>query len=635
MTTQGAPTIQRGVEITVPLGKLKKSPKNARKTPHAAADIEALAASIAVKGVLQSPVVEAETNAEGGATGAYLVTIGEGRRLALRLLAKRKVIAKTTPVRCMLDDTNDAFEVSLDENVTRTPMHPADQFEAFRELAETRGWSAEEIGARFGVAAAIVRQRLRLGAASPKLMAAYRDGELPLDQLMAFAISEDHERQEQVFDALSYNRSPSFIRRLLTENEVEAIVRRAQFVGVEAYEAAGGRIRRDLFAEDRGGWFEDVGLLERLALEKLEAEAERVRTEEGWRWAEAHLDYPQGHGLRRFYPMRPVQDELGQARLTSLADEYDVLVAGVEDGELPDETAARLAEIDAELQAAPRPVYDPEQLALAGVFVVLDWDGQPRIERGFVRAADETLEPTDTSAGFGEGKPLSDDGVRACGDVGPKPLSDRLIADLTAHRTAALRDALAGQPEAAFLAALHTLVVQTFWRSPTQSCLELAGGHADLAIHAEGYVESVAGRSIEGRHAHWAARLPKGPEDAWDALIAFPESDRMSLFAHCVSLTVNALRLFEGRAGALAHADVLSAHIGLNMTRYWRATAQSYFGRVSKAHILEAVREGKSAEAADKIEGLKKDAMADAAADLLGSEGWLPPLLRSAAAVPA
>lgn len=47
-------------------------------------------------------------------------------------------------------------------------MHPGDQFEAFRELAETRGWGAEEIAARFGVTAHVVKQRLRFISVSTK-----------------------------------------------------------------------------------------------------------------------------------------------------------------------------------------------------------------------------------------------------------------------------------------------------------------------------------------------------------------------------------------------------------------------------------------------------------------------------------
>ena len=138
-----------GVEIFVPLAKLKKSPKNARKVPHGEGAIEALAASIQHKGLIQNLVVEPETKEDGTPTGYYLVTAGEGRRLAMLLRAKRKQIKKSEPVRCWLDTQNDPSEISLDENVTRTPMHPADQFERFAELSNDKGWGAQEIGARF------------------------------------------------------------------------------------------------------------------------------------------------------------------------------------------------------------------------------------------------------------------------------------------------------------------------------------------------------------------------------------------------------------------------------------------------------------------------------------------------------
>jgi ParB family transcriptional regulator, chromosome partitioning protein len=176
---------ESGTERFIPLNKLKKSPNNARKTPHGEASIEAYAASIAAKGILQNLVVEPELDTDGAATGFYFVTIGEGRRLAQLLRVKRKEIKKSEPIRCVIDTANDPHEISLDENVTRENMHPADQFEAFKKLAEDRGFGAEEIAARFGVTPHVVRQRLRLGAISPKLMQVYRDGDLALDQLMA------------------------------------------------------------------------------------------------------------------------------------------------------------------------------------------------------------------------------------------------------------------------------------------------------------------------------------------------------------------------------------------------------------------------------------------------------------------
>jgi ParB family chromosome partitioning protein len=93
-TTATQPAAETGITLFIPLHRLKKSPKNARKTPHSKADIEALAASLAAKGLLQNLAVEPEHDGEGKETGYYLVTIGEGRRLAHLLRAKRKEIKK-------------------------------------------------------------------------------------------------------------------------------------------------------------------------------------------------------------------------------------------------------------------------------------------------------------------------------------------------------------------------------------------------------------------------------------------------------------------------------------------------------------------------------------------------------------
>jgi ParB family chromosome partitioning protein len=132
MTETDAPTAEHGATVFIPLNKLKKHPKNARKTPHSEASIEAKAASIAAKGILQNLVVEPEADAEGAATGFYFVSIGEGRRLAQMLRVKGKQIKKTEPIRCVIDTANDAAEISLDENVTREGlltrlMHGDDQ----------------------------------------------------------------------------------------------------------------------------------------------------------------------------------------------------------------------------------------------------------------------------------------------------------------------------------------------------------------------------------------------------------------------------------------------------------------------------------------------------------------------------
>ena len=362
-------------------------------------------------------MVEPETDAAGEPTGFYLVSIGEGRRQAQNLRAKRKEIKKTEPIRCVIDTANDAAEISLDENVTREDLHPADQFERFRELSEDHGWGAEEIAARFGVTAHVVKQRMRLGAVSPRLLQVYRDGELTLDQLMAFAITDDHARQEHVFENLSYNRDPSIIRRDLTKMNVAATDRCAIFAGAQAYCEAGGNIIRDLFTEDRGGFFEDPALLDRLAVEKLERIAAEVQQAEGWKWTAAYLDFPHAHGMRRAYPHPVELSEEDAAAYDAAQDELERLTAEWEDADidLPSEVDARLAELEAEIERidAKRHAYDPDDIARGGVFVVVAHDGDVRIERGFVRAEDEAPEPEPEFAMGGE---TVIDGVRVNAD---------------------------------------------------------------------------------------------------------------------------------------------------------------------------------------------------------------------------
>ncbi|WP_316162846.1 ParB/RepB/Spo0J family partition protein [Bradyrhizobium sp. SZCCHNRI20481] len=637
--------VESGTEIFIPLNKLKKSPRNARKTPHSEAAIEALAASIAAKGILQNLVVEPELDGEGAATEFYFVTIGEGRRLAQLLRVKRKEIKKTEPIRCIVDTANDAHEISLDENVTRENMHPADQFEAFKKLADERGFGVEEIAARFGVTAQVVRQRLRLAVVSPKLMQVYRDGDLTLEQLMAFALTEDHPRQEAVFERLSYSRDAGTIRRLLTETHVPATDRRARFVGIEAYVEAGGTVLRDLFTEDRGGYLEDVALLDLLVTARLGREADRLRATEGWKWTEAHLDFPRAHGLRRVYSHQVELSAEDQAALEAARNQIDQLSEWHQTtDEIPDHVDVRFCELEAEIDRleAKRQAYDPDDIARGGAFVILSHDGDLRIERGFIRPEDEKPRSQPEQVGDAS-EPLEAEGAggeAAEGGEGEESetddededsrLSDLLVRDLTAHRTLGLRLDLSEQPETAIVAVTHALAAQIFYIGANAHVVSIQPVKIDLASHADGIEDTAPGKAWADRHANWARQMPRDVAGLWSFVAALDHDSRMALFAHCVALTVNAVKLpWERRPRALATADRLAQAVELHMTGYWRPTARSYLGRVTKAHILDAVREGVSTEAAERIADMKKRDMAEAAEQLLAATGWLPALLRT------
>jgi ParB-like chromosome segregation protein Spo0J len=145
----------------------------------------------------------------------------------------------------------------------------------------------EEIAAAFFVSVVVVKQRLRLAAVSPALLDVYAEDGITLDQLMAFTVNPDHQRQEQVWEALQrhYSKQPYEIRRMLTEGAVRASDKRAQFIGIDAYVEAGGEVLNDLFQSDDGGWLQDAGLARHARAEKLREAADEVAAE-GFKWVE-------------------------------------------------------------------------------------------------------------------------------------------------------------------------------------------------------------------------------------------------------------------------------------------------------------------------------------------------------------
>ncbi len=618
----------------IPLSKLVPSLANVRKTGRDLG-IEALAASIAAHGLLQNLTVRPVLDAAGNETGKFEVVAGARRLAALKLLAKRKAVAKNFPVPCALVTAFSGEEVSLAENLFQAPMHPADQYEAFARLHAEQGIGVEDIAARFGVTPAVVRQRLRLGAVSPALMTIYREGEMTLEQLMAFTITDDHALQERVWKELSWNKSKEMIRRLLVEGHIEASDRRARFVGAEGYRAAGGGIVRDLFDAEHEGYFDNPELLNRLVAEKLQSEAEPIQAE-GWKWVivAPEFHYAMASGMRRVFPETVPPSEENQAKLDALESEYEALALEHADENLSEEVAAVFEELEKDIETL-RGVerYRPEDIALCGAFISLSNDGGLRVERGYLRPEDEPAPELDSEEALHEElDTVSDDRCHDEEDAesGPAPLSDRLVAGLTAHRTAALRDVLAQNPDMALLALAHALAAQVFYSRSDASCLMIEVKSASLGSHAPGIGDSPAIRNVEKRVRAWAKRLPRDVADLWEYLSKLDRPQLLEILALCAAPSVNALKLPWGRSVRREDAaDRLAQALSLDMTQYWTPAVESYFSSVTKAHILDAVREGVSEGAATRLAGMKKDPMAKAAEQLLKDSGWLPPILRS------
>ncbi|WP_345797194.1 ParB/RepB/Spo0J family partition protein [Castellaniella sp. MT123] len=614
--------------LLVPLSQLRPSKRNVRKT--LGASITELAASIERVGLLQNLTVILASDGEH-----YEVVAGGRRLAALKLLAKKRRIAKDYAVPCLLVADASARTASLTENVQREAMHPADQFEAFAALI-AEGRPIEDIAADFGVTPLVVQRRLKLANVSPRLMADYRADTVNLDQLMALAITDDHTAQEAAFyDAPNWQRTPSALRERLTEREIDAhrhpLVR---FVGLDAYEAAGGGIRRDLFAEgDNGVYLTDAALIDRLAQDKLTGIADDVRRE-GWAWVEAvpaatYADLqafqrapkerrkPNAREAKRLAKLQAKEQEIGEALNAALDAEDE------EKAEALDDEGRRIGEqleaLEAELLA-----YGPTVRAAAGVVVTLDRQGEPVIHRGLLRDAEAKALRTLARVQGGIAPEDTED------EDSPEPkkagISEKLARRLSAHRTAALQIELARNPQASLAALVHGMVQQVLQEG---YAVELPIGvgvrpQNGLEGYAPDYPQSPAAVALRELQQAWGEQLPEDDAELFAVLLAMPQDELVRLLAVCVASTVDVVSSREHDAPG----KVLAQAVGLDMAAWWKPTAEGYFSHVSKAVILEAVQQF-APQHVSRLAKLKKADIASEAERLAEGTGWMPAMFKS------
>ena len=654
----------------IPFNKLALSESNVRRT-RPETDLDELTHDIDRReDLVQGLNVRAILDEDGNETGVFEVPAGGRRYRAIERLVKAKRFPKDGLVPCIVrksDTTILAEDDSLAENLLRAGLHPLDQFRAFQDMLD-KGMTDEEIAAAYLTTVQVVKQRLRLNAVSPVLREAYADEGMTLDMLMAFTVNPDHERQEQVWETVqhSYNRQPWQIRQLLTETSIRASDKRALFVGIDAYVTAGGAMLRDLFEDDGGGWVADAPLLHRLVAEKLKTIAAEIANE-GWKWVTVDLDLPYGydHGLRAIAGTFVDLTDEERAEREALRAEYDRLEAEYDGAdELPDEVDQHLGEIEEALEAFERrPVtYDAAEIARGGVFISVGRDGNIAVDRGYVRPEDEAPvaveggDPEVDGENGGVDAPATPAVQRAVitiggqdtdaeddeDDDGVKPLPERLVIELTAHRTLGLREAVANHPQVALTALLHKLVLDAFKRNAHSSAVEASVREVPFPVQATDLKDCASAKAIQARVEAWKADMPLEDDDRlWDWIAGLDDASRLALLAHCVSYGINALYerpnphsgygvTRHGLDRRMHDADRLARATGLDMVYAgWRPSVANYLGRVTKSRIVEAVREALGEEKAQLIDHLKKADMAKEAERLLADTGWLPEPLRS------
>ena len=584
----------------IPLHQLELSDHNARRTPPGGtADLE-LKASIAAHGLLENLVVQSIPNCD-----QYHVIAGGRRLKALQELFDDDIITFDHPVPCLVAAEHTASsEISLAENVIRAEMHPADQVETFVKLIEM-GNTASDIANRFGLAQSTVEKYLRLGAVSPTIMDAYRNGECNMAIVMAFASTTDQVLQEQTWEEVSdnnYGISEHRIRRLLETNRTNGNTSLAQFVGIADYETAGGRITRDLFAEQdaHGIWLEDQELLNNLAKQKLQALVDERAAE--WKWVHYDLDFS-WDALNSFERIRPGKSDPTEEERTELADietriaQLDENPENTDDDESTwtDENEQEFTKLsqryqEIEQQIDSRRAFTPEQRAVAGAVVTIE-RGEAKWHQGLVlpadkKAANQLQKQADTATASANGAQASNE----------KRYSGPLTEDLRDIRANIIRSHLAVSFENTFDLLTFQLVRELFTSESYYSRaidLRIDDRHYPNPRSKEEHFQRVdLGKQ---QLTQQQDQLPLDWLNAETRALAFEQmcalnvEDKQRLFAACVA------RIMIGKLttdrSTVTEIETVVARLKIDFAKNFRPDAAFMWKRIRKDDLLQIAQD--------------------------------------------
>lgn len=655
----------------IPLRELKVAPDNVRKTPPTEAAQAELTASIKAHGLLQNLVVVPNID-RSMKKFPWLVVTGGRRLAALHALAKEKAPGYTldTPVPCrVLGGTWTSQELGLAENTVRAAMHPADQYEAFVQLRD-RGVEESDIAANFGVTVAVVRQRLKLGRVAPALLDEYRTGNITLEHVMAFTVSDDHEHQVAVFERLRdqpYN-SAAHVRQELTKDKASLSSAIGRYVGRKAYEKAGGTVTEDLFHDDDACYFDDGDLLIKLAVQKLDkGPAAKIR-KEGWKWVEvsAGAVYIDGVKLRRHVlePSKPTDEEAKEleeldAAMSDLPDPEPDADPETEPVDQNGKTYRQLYDRHREIteQIKMRQEYTDDQKATGGCFVFVNYRGQPDVIRGLVKMEDVV---EDAGAGEHEAaeKPKQTNSRSAEYNAAAEKrkaagVNNLLNETLRCIRASMVKTTLVEHPDLArdllaFQIGRKALRDRSDYTEPplhlsinkgTTRPLYWKGGTKTWDEESPG--ESLFGKDEERAKAHTDWLDDKRPiVECWAAFRMKPSEYKDRVLTYGIAWTTRAQMAFDD-GGAMS--QVLESAIAEMDPPFQvvRPSAELFWSKLSKDALMNILRETVGNEYAASRSKLKKDALAEHVEDLMASpraskfdlkedaigrvERWMPP----------
>lgn len=601
----------------IPLSELTISTLNVRKKEPTKEGMDAMIASIKATGILHNLIVHPCKDGKH----KYAIADGGRRFRAAKALVKCKHFKAAELMPCRIVSEAEAAEASLAANVNQEATHPADQVVRFKELIDG-GSSVDDIASRFNVSPLIIQRRLKIANVAPTFIDLYRKDAIDYDSMVALAITDDHEKQLKVWNSMpKYNRNAWHIRQLLTDGELSADDKLVRFVGLKAYEKAGGFVRRDLFCDRNEGFITDTALLHTLVSAKLEKERQRL-LDDGQSWVETHTEltwndnhkYPDVPGAAR----EPNKKEAQQ--LNKLQKELDTLQHDLADLDEESDQYYDVEEaIDAkqeELEALKSTllVPDPRFADITGSLVTIDHNGKLEIIPNRIRPQDAKERKKRTST-----LPAASTEVVAAG------VSSTLSQYLSAQVTDVMRVKLAEQPHVALVVLAHALVPVCFEdtdMADSGSVVATRGfrfEHTPTSIAAD----TAARSQFDARRAAWQKRLPETNLFAY--LLSLPIADLQELLAVCTAY----LACANTPTGELDDnaLDIMRA-LQVNITEWWKPTAETYFNYVTKTMIADSLTEAGFTEEAAKVTSLKKSEAAALAETTLQATAWRPALMR-------
>lgn len=606
----------------VPLSDLIKSPLNVRSMPYTDESVKRLANSVESLGLLHNLVAHSLPDGKSG------VAAGGRRLAALTLLCQmgRISLDYQVPVKRVSDAL--AVEASYAENNELETMHPVEQIRAFGMLT-AQGKTAAQIGDGLGYGTRHVQRMLKLANLAPAMLEKLAADEINVEQCQALCLESDQGRQVEVFESVraKWQSAPAHqLKQAITDTELSVSGSSFIFVGREAYEAAGGIVREDLFAEEEGTGTVDRTLVTRLVQEKLDAIALQYKLSEGWAWSLGRPEKINSHGEDgRDYLLlkkpKTIFTDAEQARLDELTEKYDAIGSVCEESDALDADICQIRDW-ADLRS-----WADEQRAVAGVVVSFQY-GELTIQRGVCRAEDLPAKENDEP----EDAPHSVSSVTYVREDVAEGITAPQLQKMSSERTLAVQAALMQQPEKAVALMVWRMCASVFRGSSEQDNpfgVRVTVNHYSQTLNAPSGKQGKAYTAIMAEGERLEALLPEGWRKDFTTFFSLDGGVLMSLMAFCTACSVDGVQEREGGHTSRSKLDALENAIGFHLRDWWHPTKDGYFKGVKHEQIVQSLNEAGLTGAAADAGKMKKGDAAEFAEDRLKDTRWVPAWLQA------